>query len=176
MSRPWTPVRLLALLLVVGVTLTAGCEKKSAFELTNEGLSLVRAGRSGPALRCFEAAIRADPNYPFGYYYAAGLYNEAEEWDRAEEYLRKTIELRPGYANAYYTLGFVLENRAKHLVATHSEGIDPAEVHDLTGAAFVRYAEAHPPPGDADRKTLKDLLRRSRDAYIQASKQGIPSP
>jgi len=169
-------VRLLTLLLVVCVALTAGCEKKSAFELTNEGLSLVRSGRSGPALRCFEAAIRADPTYPFGYYYAAGLYNEAEEWDRAEEYLRKTIDLRPDYANAYYTLGFVLENRAKHLVATHSERIDPNALTDLSGQAFVRYAEAHPPPDEADRKTLKDLLRRSQDAYVQAAKRGIPSP
>jgi tetratricopeptide (TPR) repeat protein len=169
-------VRRFALLLAVCVALTAGCEKKTAFELTNEGLSLVRAGRSGPALRHFEAAIRTDPSYPFGYYYAAGLYNEAEEWDRAEEYLRKTIELRPDYANAYYTLGFVLENRAKHLVATHSEAIHRAEVQDLTGAALVQYAEAHPPPGEADRMALKDLLRRSRDAYVQAAKRGIPSP
>jgi tetratricopeptide (TPR) repeat protein len=169
-------VRFLALLLMVCVTLTGGCEKKSAFELTNEGLNLVRTGRNGPALRRFEAAIRADPTYPFGYYYAAGLYNEAEEWDRAEEYLRKTIELRPDYANAYYTLGFVLENRAKHLMATHSERIDPAELHDLSGPAFVRYAEEHPPPDPADQKTLEDLVRRSRDAYVQASKRGIPSP
>lgn len=169
-------MRLLALLLAVCVALTAGCEKKTAFELTNEGLSLVRAGRSGPALRRFEAAIRADPTYPFGYYYAAGLYNQAEEWERAEEYLRKTIELRPDYANAYYTLGFVLENRAKHLVATHGTEADRAEVKDLTGQDFVQFAEAHPPPGDADRKTLKDLLRRSRDAYVQAAKRGIPLP
>jgi tetratricopeptide (TPR) repeat protein len=169
-------MRLLPVLLAVFVALTAGCEKKSAFELTNEGLALVKAGRNGPALRRFEAAIRADPNYPFGYYYAAGLYNEAGEWDRAEKYLHKTIELRPDYANAYYTLGFVLENRAKHLVETHSQGIDPTELHDLSGAAFARYAEDHPPPDPADQSTLEDLLRRSHDAYVEASKRGIPIP
>jgi tetratricopeptide (TPR) repeat protein len=169
-------VRLLSLLLVVCVALTAGCEKKSAFDLTNEGLALVKSGRSGAALRRFEAAIRADPKYPFGYYYAAGLYNEAGKWNRAEKYLHKTIELRPDYANAYYTLGFVLENRAKHLVGTHSEGIDRTELRDLSGAAFARYAEDHPPPDPADRHTLEDLLRRSHDAYVQASERGIPVP
>jgi tetratricopeptide (TPR) repeat protein len=169
-------MRLLPVLLAVLVALTAGCEKKSAFELTNEGLALVKAGRNGPALRRFEAAIRADPTYPFGYYYAAGLYNEAGEWDRAEEYLHKTIELRPDYANAYYTLGFVLENRAKFLLENSSEGIDPAELHDLSGATFARYAKAHPPPDSADRRTLEDLLRRSHDAYMQAENRGIPVP
>jgi tetratricopeptide (TPR) repeat protein len=169
-------VRLFPLLLAVCVVLTAGCEKQSAFDLTNEGLALVKVGRNGPALRRFEAAIRADPSYPFGYYYAAGLYNEAGEWDRAEEYLRKTIELRPDYANAYYTLGFVLENRAKHLVETHSEGIDRAELQELSGAAFALYAEDHPPPDPADRHTLEDLLLRSHDAYVQASQRGIPLP
>ncbi|MGD2063845.1 MAG: hypothetical protein PVF51_09735 [Nitrospirota bacterium] len=169
-------MRLVALLLAGLIALTAGCEKKSAFDLTNEGLALVKAGRNGPALRRFEAAIRADPNYPFGYYYAAGLYNEAGEWHRAEEYLHKTIELRPDYANAYYTLGFVLENRAKHLVETHSEGIDAAELQDLSGAAFALYAKDHPPPDPADQDTLEDLLLRSHDAYDQASKRGIPVP
>ena len=169
-------MRLLPILLALCVAVTAGCEKKSAFELTNDGLNLMRAGRSGPALRRFEAAIRADPNYPFGYYYAAGLYNEMQEWDRAEEYLNKTIKLKPDYANAYYTLGFVLENRAKHLVTTHSEGIDPTEVADLSGKAFIRYAQAHPPPNEADQRTLEDLLRRSADAYGQAAKRGIPVP
>lgn len=169
-------MRLLALLLTVFVALTTGCEKKSAFDLTNEGLALVKAGRNGPALRRFEAAIRADPKYPFGYYYAAGLYNEAGKWDRAEQYLHKTIELRPDYANAYYTLGFVLENRAKHLVETHSQGIDPAELHDLSGSAFARYAEDHPPPDRADQQTLEDLLKRSREAYAEAAKRGIPIP
>jgi hypothetical protein len=62
------------------------------------------------------------------------------------------------------------------LVETHSEGIDRAELQELSGAAFALYAEDHPPPDPADRHTLEDLLLRSHDAYVQASQRGIPLP
>jgi tetratricopeptide (TPR) repeat protein len=169
-------VRRLCLFLVCALAVLVGCEQKSAFELTDEGLALVRAGKSSAALRRFEAAIQADPDYPFGYYYAAGLYNERRDWERAERYLARTIELRPDYANAYYTLGFVLENRAKHLLMAGLQGEERQAVADLAGEAFLGYAESHLPAADEARQRLEGLLRRSREAYARAARQGLPLP
>ncbi|RMF78477.1 MAG: hypothetical protein D6739_11775 [Nitrospirae bacterium] len=171
-TQPLPPRRallsLLVLLLVLAAAGLAGCEKKGAYELTNEGLALVRAGHPDRALRRFEKAIRVDPDYPYGYYYAAGLYNGRHQWRRAEGYLHRFLELRPEDGNGWYTLAFCLEGQARELLG---EGAT-----DLHGAALRSYAAAHPPPLASDRALVEGYLARAQEAYAKAKAAGLPIP
>jgi len=146
----------------------AGCERPSAFDLTNEGLALVRGGHQTRALKRFERAIKVDPSYPYGYYYAAGIYNGRHQWHRAEAYLHRFLKSRPKDANGWYTLAFCLDGQARELLGDQAV--------DLHGKGLRTFAAAHPPPAVSDRAVLKGLLNRAATAYAKAAAGGLPVP
>lgn len=58
------------------------------------------------AMGAFRGSIAADPNFPPGYNNVAWLLaEEGKELDEAMRLVKRAIELRPGYADAYDTLG-----------------------------------------------------------------------
>jgi len=160
--------RLVVLSLAVALLSVAACERPSPFDLTNEGLALVRGGHQGRALKRFERAIKVDANYPYGYYYAAGIYNGRHQWGRAEAYLHRFLELRPDDANGWYTLAFCLDGQARELLGEAAT--------DLHGSGLRTFAADHPPAGAADRDLLDGLLARSKVAYDKAAAGGLPVP
>jgi len=157
-------------ILAVALTLLSvtACTERSAFDLTNEGLVLVRGGHQARALKRFERAIKVDPAYPYGYYYAAGIYNGRHQWTRAEAYLHRFLELRPDDANGWYTLAFCLDGQARELLG------DAAV--DLQGGALRSFAAAHPAAAVSDRVHLDGLLARAQTAYAKAAAGGLPVP
>jgi len=159
-------------LVVLAVALTlfsvTGCTERSAFDLTNEGLALVRGGHQARALKQFERAIKVDPSYPYGYYYAAGIYNGRHQWHRAEAYLHHFLKFRPDDANGWYTLAFCLDGQARELLG---EG-----AVDLHGTGLRAFAAAHPPPLVSDRALVEGLLTRAATAYAKAAAGGLPVP
>ncbi|NCS72536.1 MAG: hypothetical protein COW73_05995 [Nitrospirae bacterium CG18_big_fil_WC_8_21_14_2_50_70_55] len=161
--------RILALCVAAVVVFTAtGCQERSAFDLTDDGLALVRAGQQGRALRRFERAIRVDPAYPYGYYYAAGIYNGRHQWARAERYLDRFLELRPDDANGWYTLAFCLDGQARDLLGEAAT--------DLHGEGLRRFAATHPSPSVRDQALAAGLLARAAAAYAKAAAGGLPLP
>jgi len=154
-----------AVLTLLSVT---GCKERSAFDLTNEGLALVRGGHQARALKRFERAIKVDPSYPYGYYYAAGIYNGRRQWHRAEAYLHRFLELRPDDANGWYTLAFCLDGQARELLGDGAA--------DLHGKGLRTFAAAHPPAAVSDRAVVDGLLTRAAAAYAKAAAGGLPVP
>lgn len=155
-------------IVAIAVAAMAACEPPSAFDLTNEGLALVRGGHQARALKRFERAIKVDPNYPYGYYYAAGIYNGRHQWERAEAYLHRFLEMRPDDANGWYTLGFCLDGQAR-------ERLGDAAV-DLQGTGLRTFAATHPAAAEGDRAAVDGLLARSKAAYAKAAAGGLPVP
>ncbi len=174
MISPMAPLRhrrfthLVILVVACSLLPVSGCKERSAFELTNEGLLLVRGGHQARALRRFERAIKVDPAYPYGYYYAAGIYNGRRQWERAEAYLHRFLRLRPDDANGWYTLAFCLDGQARDLLG--------GAATDLHGRGLRIFATAHPPAGAADRERLDGLLARAKAAYDRAAAGGLPVP
>ncbi len=162
------PRSLVTVGLVAALLVLAGCRKPTAFELTNEGLALVRAGHQARALKRFERAIEVDPRYPYGYYYAAGIYNGRHQWARAEAYLHRFLKLRPEDANGLYTLAFCLDGQARELL--------DAGAKDLHGKGLREYAALHPPAMVSDRALVEGLLARGQAAYDKAAAGGLPVP
>jgi len=128
----------------------------------------VRAGHQGRALKRFERAIKSDPAYPYGYYYAAGIYNGRHQWARAEAYLHRFLELRSDDANGWYTLAFCLDGQARALLGDGAV--------DLHGEKLRTFAVAHPPSAVSDRALLDGLLARAQTAYAKAAADGLPVP
>lgn len=57
----------------------------------------------------FLAVLETDPDDPMVHYGLARMYAGDERWRDAVGFLRKTIELDPGYSVAYRDLGLALE-------------------------------------------------------------------
>ncbi len=85
-----------------------------------QGVSLLRAGRAGEALRVLKAATTIAPNVPEAHVnlgFAAIALGHAQE---AEAAFLKAIEHKPGLQNAYFGLAESRELRGDHRGALHA--------------------------------------------------------
>ena len=85
-----------------------------------QGVSLLRAGRAGEALRVLKAATAIAPNVPEAHVnlgFAAIALGHAQE---AEASFLKAIELKPGQRNAYFGLAESRELQSDHRGALHA--------------------------------------------------------
>lgn len=63
------------------------------------------------AITTVQQAIVLDPNNPQLYIALGGIYYQLQQWDNAQRQFQVAINLKPDFANAYYNLGHVLENK-----------------------------------------------------------------
>ena len=63
------------------------------------------------AIQANQQAIVLDPNNPQLYVALGGIYYQLQQWDNAQRQFQVAINLKPDFANAYYNLGHVLENK-----------------------------------------------------------------
>lgn len=58
-----------------------------------------------------QQAIVLDPNNPQRYINMGGIYYQLSEWEKAQRQFQIAAQLKPDYANAYYNIGHVLEQK-----------------------------------------------------------------
>lgn len=58
-----------------------------------------------------QQAEKLDPTTPGEYITLGGIYYQLRIWDKAQEQFQEAINLKPDYANAYYNLGHVLQEK-----------------------------------------------------------------
>jgi tetratricopeptide (TPR) repeat protein len=73
------------------------------------------------ALRHFEEAIQINSSYPDAYYWVALALIQLKQPSRAKDFLKKSIELNPDYADAHFQLGMLLRSKARKKARAHLE-------------------------------------------------------
>lgn len=63
------------------------------------------------AIATAQQSVNLDPNNPQEYITLGGIYYQLQQWDQAQAQFAYAIELKPDYANSYYNLGHVLEQK-----------------------------------------------------------------
>lgn len=58
-----------------------------------------------------QQAIVLDPNNPQRYVNLGGIYYQLSQWENAQRQFQIAAQLKPDYANAYYNIGHVLEQK-----------------------------------------------------------------
>jgi tetratricopeptide (TPR) repeat protein len=78
-----------------------------------KGQDALRAENTDEAVKHFQKAIKLYDAYPQAYRLLADAYVEKQQWPKAETALKKSIELQPDLAPAYFDLG-ALRNQTKN--------------------------------------------------------------
>lgn len=103
--------------------------------------------RSVQAIRAYEAAVEADPEFAGGYYNLGNLHYDLKQYDRASVYFQKAIALKPDFAEAYYNLGNLYYDTGNYVRAIENfEKVialkpDFAETHFQMGNALYGLRE-----------------------------------
>jgi len=102
---------------------------------------LLRQDRDEEAADCLREAIRLDPGHDEAHFNLGCCYKSQKNYDLAEEYLRRAIELGYEEARAYAELGFVLMRRERHARAEASRMLERAiELDPAYGWARIYLA------------------------------------
>ncbi|KGN84790.1 hypothetical protein HQ42_02680 [Porphyromonas gulae] len=88
---------------------------KEAYYLLNLINKYIETGRTAEAISSLERAIADDPQNVQLYDVMAKLYENTQNYDKAEEWLKKGLALDPNNASVCYDLGRVYYNRAADL-------------------------------------------------------------
>lgn len=76
------------------------------------------------AEKALKEAIAVDPKNPVLYYAAGSNYSTLKNYDKAVEYLNKSLELKPDYGDALYNLGAVYVAKGNALLDTSNTFAD----------------------------------------------------
>src|SRR6202008_4490416 len=78
-----------------------------------KGEEAMRAKKNDEGVKHFQKAIKLYDAYPQAYRMLGDAYVEKQQWPEAESALKKSIELQPDLAPAYFDLG-ALRNQTKN--------------------------------------------------------------
>jgi len=95
--------------------LPAGAE--SARELHSQAMALVKRGQLQPALDKEQAAGKLEPKSVLVHRGLSFIYTQLGELDQATAEAQKVVELAPGEAAGYYSLGYALQLRGMQAAA-----------------------------------------------------------
>ncbi|QPJ61729.1 MAG: tetratricopeptide repeat protein [Candidatus Nitronauta litoralis] len=73
----------------------------------NVAVLYLEKGETEKAFEHFQIAARIDGSIPDVHARLGDLYMQREDWKNADAYLRKAVELNPGYASAFRSLGIL---------------------------------------------------------------------
>ena len=96
------------------------------------------------AMAFADEMIAKDPSNPFNTYVKGYLYHNMEDYDKALEFYKKTIELSPDYAEAYSNIGLIYCLKAQDYSAKATSDVnDPKYAEDMAKLKTF-YEEAKP--------------------------------
>lgn len=115
------------------------------------GTLLKESGQIDAALRYYDRALEAKPDFAEVHHTLAELYLERQELDRAIRHAKRAIEAKPDFAEAYKSLGnaFVNQRNGGAALRAYARAIqhkpDYAEVYSNIGSVYFlqnKYKEA----------------------------------
>ena len=88
--------------------------------------------------------IAKDPANPFNVYVKGYLYHNMEDYDKALEYYKKTIELDPSYAEAYSNIGLIYCLKAQDFSGKATSDVNDPKYQEDMATLKKFYEEAKP--------------------------------
>ena len=89
----------------IGEEIEVGGRNDSAGTFFSQGLIYYDQGRWQAAIKAFERAARAEPNYELAYFALGITYSRLEFWEKALASFTKAVALSPNHAESYLGLG-----------------------------------------------------------------------
>ncbi|MCB9717473.1 MAG: tetratricopeptide repeat protein [Myxococcales bacterium] len=156
----------------------AEVDENNAVAWNNLGTRYLDAGDTATAMSCFEYALQLDARFPEAHLNHGAALRANRQWEPAEAEMRKALELRPNYAEAYFDLGVLyldadpfpnldttqrlnkaIQNLGKYRELAIADG----------GARPGRAASAFEGPNAPPPRVSKDRA----DDYIRVAKKGL---
>jgi tetratricopeptide (TPR) repeat protein len=149
------------------------------------------------AVASYNQAIALNPSNPGLRIELGGIYYQLRQWDLAQNQFTISTQLKPDYANAYYNLGHVLEEKGdlsnallqyqavRQLVANDQTNLELIEgeiaaLQEKIGSEAQATGEALPPSEDTDLSTVNEpqaqFPERDPRVTIPEPPEGQPTP
>ena len=96
------------------------------------------------AMAFADEMIAKDPANPFNVYVKGYLYHNMEDYDKALEYYKKTIELDPSYAEAYSNIGLIYCLKAQDFSGKATSDVNDPKYQEDMATLKKFYEEAKP--------------------------------
>ncbi|MBW2411882.1 MAG: tetratricopeptide repeat protein [Deltaproteobacteria bacterium] len=129
-------------------------------------------GKSQEAVGFLTAAIEKDPDNADFKYYLGTFYEELEDFEKAEYYIRQAIEIEPDNPRYYFRLGVVYDkdNRKQESMDTMRKVIelDPKHANAMNYLGYT-YADLGQNLDEAERLIKEALKYKPNDGYITDS-------
>lgn len=131
---------------------------------------LTRKKKHEEAVRCLNRYIELYPaKAAYGYEEIAGCYEDAKDWDKAQEYYQKAIDREPDRAKSWRLMGKFLANKKKD-----QEGALPflqkaVELDDTSTYTFMKLGEVYEALGNKEEarrcyeQSLKNYQKNIQD-------------
>lgn len=150
-----------ALLLILTLS-TCGCTNKFAVqELNQKAQEYMSKGQTEEAISRLEASIDLDNTIYETYYNLAVAYIKAEKNDKAEEALKKVYELNPDFADAYYSMAVIYEDKAYAVINGENEENRTIVEADNDGVSVKKELS------EQDKETIRTDFETAIDNYNQ---------
>ncbi len=122
-------------------------DKIAVYEELSQAREFISEGRADDAIRTVQGLVASDPNATAAAYEILGeSYIAKQDWQRAEESIRKALALAPRIMDVHYRMGFVAEKQGR---LSEAEGeyledlaVAPDHFEALFGLARIYHATA----------------------------------
>jgi tetratricopeptide (TPR) repeat protein len=104
-------------------------------QIFDEGVAAAEAGKYDDAVAKFTEAAGLVPNCHICYYNIGSAYAKKEDWAKAEEGYKKSVELKPDYAEGWNALASLYNQQQKYELATQASEKAAAAGGGAPGAA-----------------------------------------
>ncbi len=127
-------ILLLFVILFISVLTTACINNFAVQELNNKAEEYMSMGDSQTAICRLKSSLDIDEDNYLTHYNLAVAYNAIQNYKSAIDELKKTIELKPEYTEAYYTMGLIDENFV-------SEILSKASINELSNEELSQFLD-----------------------------------
>ena len=168
---------LIACVLFIAVITTACINNIAVQELNNKAAEYMQKGDYESAMNRLQASIDLDATMYETYYNLGIAATNAKKYDTALEAFASGIEIKPDYANFYYSLGVAQSAYADDLVedtyydnekedtvvkkVTKEDTAKAVELKESAVANLNKYLEMNPQA--EDRETVENLIKDCQD-------------
>ncbi|MDD3014543.1 MAG: tetratricopeptide repeat protein [Candidatus Gastranaerophilales bacterium] len=104
------------ILIFISIILVTSCSNLDIQKLNNKANLLMKAGDIDGAISRLESINDLNPNFPQTHYNLGIAYNKKRQYDKAISSLQEALRLKNDFADAYYTLAVICEEKALSLI------------------------------------------------------------
>lgn len=159
---------LLITILFVSVISTACINNLAVQELNNKAQEYLAKGETEKAISRLRSSIDLDDSIFETHYNLGVALIQSEEYSDAQASLKTAIELKPDFADAYYSLAVACEGEADKIIAADSETVTVSDENE--------QQEKKQDLSASDKVKVVALLNASVDNYNQYLIKATNSP